>query len=434
MIAGSFEWLSADSLSAPAARPRRYWQFPELLTRCDERLVVAKVREELSESVARQCVADVPLGVFLSGGIDSAALAALAVQNNGPPMTFAVGYEAPNAVDETRYAAETAAALETRHFQTIVDNDWVMLQWYEWLQVADRPSIDGLNTYIVSGAVKDSGVTVALSGLGADELFGGYPSFRRVPRLQDALRTVAWLPRAFRRAAATALLAWLPAGKRSKLVEMIGSNASAIELAALTRRVSSDRTLARLGLNAARLGLSPGFLPPDAYSVFNADGSDPFQAISQAELSLYMGSMLLRDTDINSMAHSLEIRVPFLGQRLVEYVSSLPGNCRAPADSRPKHLLRSAMADKLPQGVFSRVKTGFSLPFTSWIFGPLRDQCEAAIAELAACSLFDAAIVNDMWLEYSRHQSQIHWSRPMSLVVLGSYLMRRKRLATHFNG
>lgn len=429
MPAGSYEWLAGDSLASGTSRCQRYWRFPAIDPSPDEGAAIGRIRSELEDSVRQQCASDVPLGVFLSGGIDSATMAALAVTDQGPPKTFAVGYEVEGAGDETAHAAETAYALGTNHFQTIVDNDWVMLQWYEWLKSADRPSIDGLNTYIVSGAVKDRDITVALSGLGADELFGGYPSFRRIPKLQRAIRTVAWLPRSARRAAATAALSWLPAGKRFKLIDMISSGASAVELTALTRRVSSDRTLARFGLDTSRLGLGPGFLPAEAWSAFNHDGRDTFQAVSQAELVLYMGNTLLRDSDTNSMAHSLEIRVPFLGQKLVDYISSLSGARRAPPDSTPKHLLRRAMADTLPPGVFSRPKTGFSLPFTDWIFGPLRDQCEAAIAELAACSLFEASTVNGMWLEYERNRSQIHWSRPMSMVVLGSYLARRKRLA-----
>ena len=180
--------------------------------------------------------------------------------------------------------------------------------------------------------------------------------------------------------------------------------------------------LRTLGFDARHLGLTPSYLPAEAIAPLEARSGDAFAAVSRAELSLYMGNTLLRDSDTNSMAHSLEIRVPFLGQQLVDRVSRLPGQVRSPRGSQPKHLLRKAVADVLPEGVFTRPKSGFSLPFGDWMFGPLRDQCEAAIGSLAACPLFDGAVVRKMWGDYEARRKQIHWSRPLSLVVLGSYL------------
>lgn len=424
MPSGTCAWLDAESLAGKRAVERRYWRFPELATPPAEAALVAAIHEDLLDSVRRQCVADVPLGVFLSGGIDSATMAALAVQACGQVSSFAVGYDVPGTIDETADATETAHAVGTRHFQTIVDGDWAMMQWYEWLKAADRPSIDGLNTYIVSGVVKDNAITVALSGLGADELFGGYPSFRRVPQAQLAMAAVAWLPRSLRKFVATRLLVGLPAGKRAKLVDLLSSSASPIELTALSRRTQSDAALQALGFEARRLGLTPAFLPAEAVAPLEAGSRDAFAAVSRAELSLYMGNTLLRDADTNSMAHSLEIRVPFLGRRVVERTTALPGWARAPRGSPPKHLLRKAIASQLPASVFARSKRGFALPFTEWMFGPLRDQCEAAIATLAACPLFDGRTVRKTWAEYESQRQTIHWSRAMSLVVLGSYLGR----------
>jgi len=424
LSAGTCEWLDAASLAGRPSAARRYWKFPDLEPAAAEFDTVAAIRGYLSDSVHRQCASDVPLGVFLSGGIDSAAMAAFANLTHGPISTFSVGYESPGATDETQAAAETAFAIGTRHFQTIVDDDWSMMQWYQWLKAADRPSIDGLNTYIVSGVVKDHEITVALSGLGADELFGGYPSFRRVQRAHRALAAVAWLPRGLRRTAAGILLRRLPADKRAKALDLAASSASPIELAALTRRTQSDAALHELGFDAGSLGLAPCFLLPEALAPLESRSGDAFAAVSRAELGLYTGNTLLRDADANSMAHSLEIRVPFLGRRLVDLVSRLPGRDRAPPGSQPKHLLRKAVADRLPASVFARPKSGFTLPFGDWMFGPLRDQCDAAIESLAACSLFDAGTVRKMWAGYATQGRAIHWSRPLSLVVLGSYLGR----------
>jgi asparagine synthase (glutamine-hydrolysing) len=221
---GSCEWLDAGSLAGRPPAIRRYWQFPALEHAPAEPDLVAAIRADVANSVRRQCASDVPLGVFLSGGIDSGTMAAFAQQKQGEVSSFAVGYEVPGSEDETRAAAETAFALGTRHFQTIVDDDWSMLQWYEWLKAADRPSIDGLNTYIVSGVVKDHEITVALSGLGADELFGGYPTFQRVPKARRALAAVAWLPRSLRRGVAAGMLSQLPADKRAKALDHAASS------------------------------------------------------------------------------------------------------------------------------------------------------------------------------------------------------------------
>lgn len=423
MPSATYEWIGSDSIASPC-RSQRYWRFPAVTNAANGEEAVQNVRDTLRASVQKQCVSDVPLGVFLSGGIDSATMAALAREHGDAPMTFAVGYEVSGVTDETAAAAETADYLGTRHFQTIVDDDWVILQLDEWLKAADRPSIDGLNTYIVSGAVKDRGVTVALSGLGADEIFGGYSSFRRIPRLQRLLAAVSWMPASLRRAAARVAFAPLSPSKRAKAVDLVSRGTSAVELAALGRRLNDDQMLGFLGLDAARLGLSPEYLPPEAYAAIDRSSSDSFRAVSEVEASLYMGNTLLRDSDVNSMAHSLEIRVPFLGQDVVNYVCGLPGSVRAPRGAPPKHLLREAVCNDLPRAVFTRPKSGFSLPFGSWLFGPLRDQCNAAIDTLTQCSVFDRDRIRRQWTAYTTQRDTVHWSRPLSLVVLGSYLSR----------
>jgi asparagine synthase (glutamine-hydrolysing) len=420
--AGAYEWIGLDQLRGGPSVARRYWRFPAIDAGAPGGpAAVATTRKLLAESVRRQCVADVPVGVFLSAGIDSAALAALAQPQHGAVHTFSVGFDNPGAEDETALAAETAALLGTSHFRTIVDDDWATSLFTEWLKSADRPSIDGLNTYIVSGAAKDRGITVALSGLGADELFGGYATFARAAKLKQLLRPLAWSPKVLRRAAARVAFARLPAMKRAKAVEMVARGVSPTDLAVFARRLFLDPGLERLGLVASRLGLTADYLPPEACDAFSA-GGDPFHDVSQVEISLYMGNTLLRDSDVNSMAHSLELRVPFLGRELVGYVCSLPGEVRAPPRSRPKHLLREAMKGRLPAEVFSRPKTGFTLPIDEWIKGGLRVQCEAAVETLAACPAFDEAEVWRLWAELRDPRVEDHWSRRLSFVVLGSYL------------
>lgn len=419
--AGACAWIGSDAVGCQPVS-RRFWRFPDAGGPIEEARAVRTIQRQLNASVRDQCTADVPLGVFLSGGIDSAAIAALARAHRSPVHTFSVGFEAAGGCDELADAAATARALGTRHQQTVLDDDWILLQWHEWLRSADRPSIDGLNTYVVSGVVKQGGITAALSGLGADELFGGYPSFAGVARAARWLRPLALVPARLRRAVASVMFAKLPEGKRAKAIDLVSGGGRPLEIASQFRRLTSDAGMRQLGLDATNLGLTRQFLPPAALEQCGASDRDVFHAVSQAECLLYMGNTLLRDSDTNGMAHSLEIRVPFLGRWLAEGVAALPSVVKQPRGSSPKHLLRRAMGSVLPYDTFARPKRGFSLPLGEWMFGPLRDQCEAAVGTLADCPIFPAGSIGRLWAGYAARRHGVHWSRPLSLVALGSYL------------
>ena len=419
---GTSAWIDGGAPSRAPVAPRRYWAFPSVSDERDAASTPQHVYERLAAEVRAQCVSDVPLGVFLSGGVDSATMAALARGPGQAVKTFAVGFEIAGGEDEAAAAAATAAALGTNHFQTILDDEWLRLQWSQWLKAADRPSIDGLNSYVISGAVTDREITVSLSGLGADEIFGGYPSFSHVPKWRRALALVGCVPGAMRRQLAAAVSRRMPASWREKFIDQVSGGVSPLELAIQFRRLSSDATLSHLGLTAQALGLTSSYLHPEALQAFRLADTDTFQIVSQAESLLYMGNTLLRDADVNGMAHSLEIRVPFLGRRLVEYAAALPEALKAPPRSRPKHLLREAMKDTLPAEVFARPKRGFTLPFASWMAGPLRAECEAAIDVLASCPIFRPGAVQSLWARYMADGNGHQWARPLALVVLGSYL------------
>jgi len=181
-----------------------------------------------------------------------------------------------------------------------------------------------------------------------------------------------------------------------------------------------------LGFNAHALGLTPQFLSPAAFEPVGESRHDPFRAVSQAECFFYMANTLLRDADTNSMAHSLEIRVPFLSRWFVDTVGGLPSDTKAPHGAPPKHLLRKATGSILPYDIFSRPKRGFSLPVGEWMFGPLQDECEAAIDSLAGCPVLPADAVRRLWEGYRSRQREMHWSRPLALVALGNYVQQMK--------
>ena len=283
-----------------------------------------RIRSLLETAVEEHLLSDVPVASFLSGGIDSSIISALAAQKMERKLeTFSVGFDLAE-FDESAIALEVARRYGTKHEQIRLSEEEVIESVTEAVAHLDLPSVDAINTYIVSRAVARRGVKVALSGLGGDELFGGYPSFRDVPRLQLLARLPAWL----RRIIGGERLADLP------------NDTDAVELAQWRRRFFTDRMLSAAGLPDERTPLAqPVELPDD------------FARISWAELTGYMRRMLLRDSDQMSMAVSLELRVPFLDHELVEYSLGLPA-----AEKRryrgTKGLLVEACRDLLPPSVY----------------------------------------------------------------------------------
>jgi asparagine synthase (glutamine-hydrolysing) len=263
----------------------------------------------------------------------------------------------------------------------------------------DLPSVDAINTYIVSRAVAERGVKVALSGLGGDELFGGYPSFRDVPLLQ----LIAALPRFLRR------IVGVGSNLGDRLADLPATGGAG-ELALWRRRFLTDDVIRRAGLPVAPEQFeSPVALPDD------------FARISWAELTGYMRRMLLRDADQMSMAVSLEMRVPFLDHELVEYVLGLPATVKKRYRG-VKGLLVEACRDLLPPSVYERPKAGFVLPMEPWMLGPLASFVEEGLRETVARKLLPQTFVDEMGEGF--RSERLHWTRLWSIVVLGHYAKR----------
>lgn len=426
MQAGACEWISGTAELAQQGQRRRYWRFPAVDVRADVSHLTDDVHFELSKQIRDHGVTCKPSCVFLSGGIDSAAVAAFAKSLTGPVQTFFIGYHGAHVRDGAVEAAKVAEAIGSRHFQTILDDDWALQLWDQWLKVADRPSIGGFNTYVISSAVNDAGIVVALSGLGGDEIFGGYDSFRSIPRALRLVAGISRLPRPARQMAAIAAQPFLPAAMRGRLLEGVRSGASPLQLAVKLHRVADDGLLQFLGFDAARLGLTSDYLPPEAHESIEQAGGDVFHQISAVECVLHLGNTLLRDTDVNSMANSLEIRVPFLSRSIVNLVAPLPERVKSPPGRPPKHLLREAITGRIPASVLRRRAVKTKLPYQQWVYGPLREVCESAVGELAACPLLTSAMVRDLWRGCSPDHGGTDGAIPVSLVTLGAYLAQRK--------
>jgi asparagine synthase (glutamine-hydrolysing) len=374
----------------------------------------------LHDAVLRHLVADVPIGVFLSAGIDSTILASFAREFTPQVTAFTVGFGAVHGLDEVAIASETAKTLGIKHVAVDLDMSNLPHQWQDWIGGMDSPSIDGFNTYVVSRRLSEEDVVVGLSGLGADELFGGYPSFARAPRLSRLLKAMRFIPKNLR-AGVVRLLGSLHArsGALDKLADLVEGNLDVSDVAVSLRRTLSNRRLASLGISRDHLQLQPTCLSACDGSG-NENLTDAFGLVSRSELTQYMENTLLRDTDANSMLQSLEVRVPFLDLPLVEYVASLPGHIKQDRNVASKSLLRLACRKILRNDVSRRPKTGFVLPIGDWMRREMRDSCEAAIDRLSAVPFLESKEVRRIWSTFLSDEHALHWSRPLSLVVLGS--------------
>jgi len=419
---GTAQWIHIDTDGALREESgRTHWRFPAVE---DDRTMEQAARltgDALRRSVRRQLASDVPLGVFLSGGIDSGAIAALAAELVGRLKTFAVGFESDTMTSELPVARRTAQRIGSDHHEIVIGKADALALWQQWLAAADRPSVDGFNTFVVSKAARDAGAKVVLSGLGADELFGGYANFFRVRRLAPAMRTAVLVPPATRVAAARLLAPLCPPRYRDRLAILAGSSGKPVDIALDIRRMLSTATIAAVGLEAADIGLGANFMPAELYALCGPREQDPFRAVSRAESYGYMSNTLLRDSDVDSMAHSLELRVPFLGREVVEEAALTPGRLHLERGV-PKAVLRRAVGHLLPPEVLRRPKTGFTLPVGDWLYGELREAAEAAVASLAAVPFLDHLAVKRTWTAFERDRGHTYWMKPTLLVALGSYV------------
>ncbi len=364
--------------------------------------------------------------MFLSSGLDSTILAGLAARLTPNLRSFTVGFADEPDLSEQTLATETARIFGLSHTNIDISGADAESAARQWLQSLDQPSIDGLNVYVISKAVRAQGITVALSGQGGDELFGGYPSFGDVPRLRRALRHMAWTPASLRGGVASLAATRKSPAVRAKLIDMARTDCSVLSLALQRRRAMTDPQLAALGLNASELGLDPSFEPIEALDGLAMDDADPIASISRIESRFYQCNMLLRDGDANGMAHSLEIRVPILDQRVADLAYSLPGKVRLPTGRPNKHLLRATFADLLRPELTSQAKRGFTLPIRRWMLGPLRDLCETGLSHVRDHGLLDRQGVDAVWNGFLRHPETPIWSRAFALCILGLYAGKMK--------
>jgi asparagine synthase (glutamine-hydrolysing) len=385
-----------------------------------------RVRGLLAESVRKHLIADVPVGVFLSGGIDSTAIAALASEAGGGVHTFTVAFEEEK-FNEAAVARRTAQRLGSKHEELLLRGADMLARLDEALAAMDQPSMDAINTYFVSWAAREKGVKVALSGLGGDEVFGGYRStFDWTARYRQIANVSKRMPAGLRSRIASALAG---SGGRSsrgdaarKLAALWGDPDSFPHAYYFARTVFPPPQMRGLMNAPTTNGAAPwrNWLNDNARRV---SALDTFAAVTCLEAGCYLVNTLLRDTDFMSMAHSLEVRVPFLDHPLVEFVTHLPEAVKR-RHGTTKALLVAALGELLPDEVTSQRKRGFTIPLQQWLGGPLRQRVEAGLSDLSPSlgRALKAANAQEIWQSHLRGQT--NWSRPWSLYVLNEWVKK----------
>jgi asparagine synthase (glutamine-hydrolysing) len=383
----------------------------------DEGSAAQKLKPLIEESVRLQLVSDVPVGVFLSGGIDSSALVSILSRGGVTPSTFSIVFREPE-FSEADYSRLIASKFHTDHYEISVSQADVLSSIPDALAAMDLPTMDGINTFFVSREARRAGVKVALSGLGGDEVFAGYSSFRTVPHMERFVQFWRSVPSLARNPLASVFSAFAP---------MNDQNRKLLSLARDNGQIRHPYFLSRMLLTGAQRDriFPPGTQVEELASTAQqsalhaASGLDPVNRVSYLESRCYMLNTLLRDADAMSMSQGLEVRVPLIDHQLAKTVLALPGAWKL---SRiPKKLLVETLAGSLPDEIVYRRKRGFTLPFDHWMRQELRPEIETIlnakrIESGPLAGLLDGKETARVWSDFGRQK--ISWTRPWALYVL----------------
>ncbi|MBC7695218.1 MAG: asparagine synthase (glutamine-hydrolyzing) [Burkholderiales bacterium] len=395
----------------------QYWNINDF-TKSKEELsykeTCQKVNELLTTSVERRLVADVPFGAFLSGGIDSSAIVGLMSKVSSEKVqTFNVSFD-EGEFSEAKYAKQIAGKFNTEHHEIKLTPNDFLKQLPEALSAIDHPSGDGPNSYIVSKATKQAGITMALSGLGGDELFAGYDIFKRYYELEKK----GWLNIVPGKGIAGKLLA---AKKKSvqgdKTAEILNLDTiNGFNAYPINRKLFNKNDYQAL---LKENYIADNFIK-NIIKKSETDKKHVLSRVSLFEIQTYMQNVLLRDADQMSMAVALEVRVPFLDYKLVEFVLSVNDEYKYP--HTPKKLLTDSLGDLLPDNIVNRPKMGFTLPWKEWLKGELKDFCEENMIQFSKRTFVNNYAVLSTWNRFLNNDPKISWSRVWHIVILNNWI------------
>ena len=402
----------------------RYWNItdrPQEFDYSNRKNIQEQVRNLLREAVASRLISDVPLGAFLSGGIDSSAVVGLMAEVSDKPVnTFNIAFHEKE-FDESSYAALVAKKFNTRHNQLLLHPTAFLDDLTHALDRMDSPSGDGINTYVVSKAIRKSGLTVALSGVGGDELFAGYPFFKKFMEYRQY--HAIWDRTTWVRKGAAALVSVGGSNKTARISRMLSAQECNIAYAYPEfRRIISPSLLASLTtFNSRSITILEQQLRERQKEL------EKFPLLSQVSIAEYLGytqHTLLKDTDQMSMAVSLEVREPFFDHALIEYVLGIPDHIKYP--HYPKSLLVESLQGLLPEEIVHRKKQGFLFPWDVWLKNDLRSFADEHIQRIGERDFIRAPQLRAHWNQFLKGDTRVRWMEIWLFVILEYWLERNE--------
>lgn len=386
-----------------------YWSLQSIKSVSTDSLdtIKSKIKQLFIAAVEKRLIADVPVAAFLSGGIDSTAVvAAMKKISQNPVHSFNINF-GEEKYSEAKYARWVAEKYSLDHHEINLSPSFFLEHLDEAIMAMDHPSEDGLNTFMVSKAVKEYGYKVVLSGLGGDELFGGYYTFDLLLKAKQ-YKSLWLLPKSIRNIIGAARKAIKPSMVSDFLALALNSNK--FDLKALHSCLRNNFTSNEI---EELLNISPSTrIQTMQY------GHSYFADISKLELSSYMSEILLRDSDQMSMANSIEIRAPFCDIELIEYVLSLPEHILM-NNSHKKLLFDSLGEELIPSSIFNRTKMGFVLPTEYWLKNELYEWAKEKMINLSQREFCNTANMLQLWNKFENNQ--IPYYKIWPLVIIEAY-------------
>ena len=379
-----------------------------------------RILECITKSVNIRMYSDVQSGAFLSGGIDSSTLVSLMSKSSSKKVkTYNVSFD-EDEYDESRYAKLVAERYSTDHTEIRLTSETFLKNIPHALNDMDHPSGDGSNSWVVSKCTREEGVKMVFSGLGGDELFAGYPNFKSLYRM-DKYSWIFTLPPFLKQKIIRNLFfnsSDYVKGKFNQILKKEGYNFK--EYYMVSRQALLDAEIQNILKDGMNQGTKSDALNASGTNIFSSENI--LSKISISELQGYMQNVLLRDTDQMSMAHSLEVRVPFLDHNLVELCLSISDKYKYPKSQ--KKLLIDSVKHLLPPSIYERQKMGFTFPWNNWLKNDLHSFASDLIHSLSKRVHFNEKQVLNLWLEFNRGNPLIKFSSIWSLIVLEHWLQK----------
>ena len=417
---GCYLEVSAKGVSSPV----KYWDpFFSQTFSGREKDLTDRIQELLLESVRSRIIGDVPVGAFLSGGIDSSSIATLLSHvSENKFKTISVGFREKE-FDESEFSLQIAKSFGTDHQTLLIEREDLLKSLPISISAMDQPTVDGINTFLISQAARNSGLKVILSGLGGDELFAGYNSFSQVPILIRCQILLKLIPGPLRKCLGFLSSSILPRSDRfSKLSQLISGQALGGHAYYLFRALFGLPSIQKLIVDSEIIDKAlVHHMEITEMEIEKIKTLDPIQKVSWLELTHYLPNMLLRDSDVMSMAHGLELRVPLIDHRLVELMMTVPQDMRM-KPGKVKPLLVDSLPKSLPSKLVNRKKMGFTLPFDIWMRTCLKNEVETVLLSPIKNlkDILSESEIQKVWGDFLNRKTS--WSRPWSLYILKKWV------------